>query len=317
MPGSPHVVSKPCVLSDEVRLAMEAGRPVVALESTLICHGLPWPDNLEAAEAIEAAVRAEGAVPATIAVVAGAIRVGLDGDTLRALAAGGDAIAKCSTRDLALAIARQEHGATTIAATIQIASLAGLTVMATGGLGGVHRGGERSLDISADLVELRRSRCVVVCSGPKAILDVGRTAEALETQGVAVVGYATDRLPGFYVEATAIPVPRIDDLDGLAALVRAQAALGWPGSIVVGNPPPTELALSAESFAALMAKAEAEADAKGVQGAALTPFLLGRLAALSEGRSTRLNRALVVANAGLAARLAARLASGSAQEFVL
>ena len=286
-----------------VARALAAGEPVVALESTLICHGLPRPRNLELARAIEVAVLAEGALPATIAVVEGRIRVGLDAATIERLA-NSDHVVKCSPRDLALVAARRALGATTVAGTIHIAAAAGIRVMATGGIGGVHRDWAQSLDVSADLHELARSGVAVVCSGAKIILDLPRTLEMLESLAVPMIGYGCDTFPAFYARDSGLPVPRLDDLAELAAVVRAQASLGWPAGMVVANPPPEALALPTAQLESWIAAAFADARAQGVAGKESTPFLLAALARLSSGRTVMLNEALVLDNARLAARLA-------------
>lgn len=286
-----------------VARALAAGEPVVALESTLICHGLPRPRNLELARAIEVAVLAEGALPATIAVVEGRIRVGLDAATIERLA-NSDHVVKCSPRDLALVAARRALGATTVAGTIHVAAAAGIRVMATGGIGGVHRDWAQSLDVSADLHELARSGVAVVCSGAKIILDLPRTLEMLESLAVPMIGYGCDTFPAFYARDSGLPVPRLDDLAELAAVVRAQASLGWPAGMVVANPPPEALALPTAQLESWIAAAFADARAQGVAGKESTPFLLAALARLSSGRTVMLNEALVLDNARLAARLA-------------
>ncbi len=289
-----------------VAKALAAGGPVVALESTLICHGLPRPRNLELGRAVEAAVREEGAEPATIAIVDGSIRIGLDPPTLARLAQA-DGVAKCSPRDLALVVAANGMGATTMAGTIRIAAAAGIRVMATGGIGGVHRGGESSLDVSADLYELARTGVAVVCSGAKIILDLPRTLEMLEALAVPVVGYRCDSFPAFYARASGLPAPRLDRVDELAAVIRAQAGLGWPSGIVIANPPPADLALPLDQLERWIAEAAADAQAQGIIGKEVTPFLLAALARVSAGRTVALNEALVLANARLAARLAKAL----------
>jgi pseudouridine-5'-phosphate glycosidase len=299
------------VPSEEVAEALGGGRPVVALETTLIAHGIPRPRNLDLARAIEAEVRAAGAVPATIGVVDGRVRVGLDAQSLRQIAEA-PSVAKCSTRDLALVLGRRGLGATTVAATMYLAARSGIRVMATGGLGGVHRGGEASLDVSADLLELRRSPMMVVCSGAKIVLDLPRTLEVLESQGVAVVGHGTDDLPGFYCRTTGIPIPRVEGVAGLVDLALAQAALGWPSGIVVANPPPEAWALDRNEVLGLVEAALREARRLGIRGPAETPFLLAELARASEGRTVRVNESLVLANARLAAELAAALAVADA-----
>jgi pseudouridylate synthase len=294
-------------VAPEVAAALERGRAVVALESTLICHGIPRPDNAALARELEAAVRAAGAVPATIAVLAGRIRVGLSERELEALAAS-EEVAKCTTRDLPLVLAGGGPGATTVAATIFIAARVGIAVMATGGIGGVHLGGESSLDVSADLEELARTPVAVVCSGVKSILDQARTLERLETLGVPVVGFGCRELPGFYTAETGLPVPAVADLDALCRLVRAQRALGLPGGTVIAQPPPAGLALSRAEVDALVEAAGEAARRAGVGGPAQTPFLLRHMAEASGGATVRLNRALVLSNTHLAARLAVALA---------
>lgn len=299
-------------LSPEVAAALARGDAVVALESTLICHGIPRPRNLELALAVENAVRAEGAVPATIAVLDGRLRVGLDQAELRALAMA-DGVVKCSTRDLAWVAAAGMSGATTVAGTIYVAARAGLRVMATGGLGGVHRGGERSLDVSADLPELVRSPVAVVCSGAKSILDLPRTLEVLETLGVPVLGIGTGELPAFYARESGLPIPRLADAAAVVAAMCGQAGLGWPSGLVLANPPPADLAMPAAAVERLVADALAACRAAGVSGKAETPFLLAHMAKASGGRTVALNEALVLANA----RMAAIVARGWAEAMKL
>jgi pseudouridine-5'-phosphate glycosidase len=292
----------------EVAHALAEGRAVVALESTLICHGLPRPRNLHLALAVEAAVRDAGAIPATIAILEGRIRIGLEEAAIERLARA-DGVVKCSPRDLPLVIAQGGLGATTVAGTIRIAAAAGVRVMATGGIGGVHRGGETSLDVSADLFELRRSGVAVVCSGAKVILDLPRTLEVLETLGVPVVGYGTDDFPAFYVRGSGLKVPCLADLEALARTVGAQAALGWPAGMVIGNPPPEALALGTAEIEQLLAQALVAAREAGIRGKDETPFLLAQLARATDGRAVALNEALVLENARLAGALAARLSA--------
>ena len=289
--------------SPEIHQALANDQAVVALETTLICQGLPRPANLDAAFEIERAVREAGAVPATIGIVDGRVKIGLDDGEIERLARDPD-VMKCSTRDISLAMALGRNGATTVAATIHLARRAGIRFMATGGLGGVHRGGETSLDISADIGELARSPSVVVCSGAKAILDLPRTVEALESHGIAIHGYRTNRLPGFYVSRTTISVPEIASVDHARSLVRAHAELGWPGSIVIANPPPEDLALSADDFEAVLAGAMDAADKANIGGGDVTPFLLAHIAVATGQGTVDLNRKLVIANARLAAEIA-------------
>lgn len=295
-------------LHPEVRGALAAGRPVVALESTVIAHGLPRPLNLDCARELEAIVRANGAVPATVAVLGGRIRVGLTDAELERLA-GAAGVAKLSRRDLATAVARGGDGATTVAATLICARLAGIGVFATGGIGGVHRGAEHSFDISADLTELARSPVTVVCAGAKSILDLPKTLEVLETWGVPVLGYGSDRFPGFYVRDTGLGVDaRVDDPEAVARIVRARRALGLDGGEVVAAPVPESAALDPEQLDAWIGAALADASAAAVHGKALTPYLLGRLAELSGGLSLGANLALLRHNAGIASHIAKAIA---------
>jgi pseudouridine-5'-phosphate glycosidase len=293
----------------EVRDALHAGRPVVALESTLISHGLPWPVNLETARAAEAAVRQEGAVPATIAVWQGRPTVGLVEEDLRGLAQE-TGVLKASRRDLAVAVAQGRTAATTVAATMFLAHQAGLRLFATGGIGGAHRGTASLWDISADLVELARTPVAVVCAGAKSILDIPRTLEILETHGVPVVGYGTDEFPAFYMRSSGERVTaRVDDVEQAARLLRAHWELGGAG-IVLAQPVAPEAALEAGELERAVTAAEGQAQTAGVRGPAVTPFLLAQLAELTEGRTLRANQALVVANARLAARIARTFCGG-------
>ena len=264
-------------LLPEVAQALARQHGVVALESTLICHGLPRPYNGAVAVAIEQAVRDQGAMPATVAVIDGRVNVGLSEVARRQLVEG-PKVAKCTTRDLPYLLVNGGLGATTIAATVFVASQVGIKVMATGGLGGVHRGGELSLDVSADLEELARRPVVVVCSGIKSILDQRRTLERLETHGVPIVGYRCEELPGFYTAESGLAIPAIDDVQSLGRLVRAHRALGLPGAIVVVQPPPPEHALAKPVMEQLVAAAEAAACEAGIHGPAQTPFMLRHMA---------------------------------------
>lgn len=290
-------------LKPEVGEALDAGRPVVALETTVLAHGLPRPRNRRLADAMAEAVRAGGAVPAYVAVLGGRLRIGLDEAMLDCLATGEDVV-KCTTRDLAACLAKGRPGATTAAATLFAAGLAGIRFMATGGIGGVHRGGETSLDLSADLHELRRARLALVCSGAKIILDLPRTLEVLESLGVCVAGCGTDEFPGFYTARTGLAVPRLEGPLALARLVRCQEMLGWPAAVLLANPPPAPLAMTPDELEPLIGAALAEARARGVTGPAETPFLLRAIARATGGRSVALNEALLVANARLAAEIA-------------
>jgi pseudouridine-5'-phosphate glycosidase len=292
----------------EVAGALRGGRPVVALESTLVAHGMPFPDNLRCAREAESIVREQGAVPATVGLLGGRIRVGLADDQLERFASG-DGIRKVSRRDLPATLASGLAGATTVAATLFCAHLAGIRVQVTGGIGGVHRGGQDSLDVSADLHELARTPVALVCSGAKAILDLGRTLEVLESLGVPVVGYRTDRFPAFYARDSGLGLEQRVDFPGEAAeVIRGASALGMPAGVLLVNPVPPEEALSTEEVEDLLSVALEDARERQVRGKALTPFLLDRLRVLSEGRTLRANRALVRDNARLGARIAAALA---------
>jgi len=298
----------PLVLSDEVAAAQAAGRPLVALESTIITHGMPWPMNLETAQAVEAEVRANGAVPATIAVMDGAIRIGLNEAQLTALARSPDAL-KLSRADLAVCLATGATGATTVAATMIAAHLAGIGVFATGGIGGVHRGAETSFDISADLQELSRTPVTVVCAGPKAILDLPKTLEVLETLGVPVIAVGQDALPAFWSRNAGLRAPlRLDEPAQIAAAHRMRARLRIGGGQLVVNPIPESAEIPAAEIGPAIAAALEDATAQGIAAKAVTPFLLDRVLALTEGRSLHANVALVRNNAVLGGRIAAALA---------
>jgi pseudouridine-5'-phosphate glycosidase len=295
-------------LSDEVRAAVAAARPVVALESTLIAHGLPWPDNLQTARAAEAAVRAAGAVPATVAVWHGAPTVGLTDDQLAELARAGGVL-KASRRDLGAAVGLGKLAATTVSATMALAAAAGVRVFATGGIGGAHRDAD-PFDISADLAELARTPVLVVCAGAKSILHLPRTLEVLETLGVPVLGHRADAFPAFYVAGSDLPVScRVESAAEAAAVFAAHVRMGGGGA-VLARPCPADVAVPADEFRGWLAAAEAAARAAGVTGAAVTPFLLARLAEQSGGRTLAANRALILANAALAAEVAVALAAG-------
>ena len=303
--------------SDEVREALAAGRPVVALESTIISHGLPYPANLDTAVAVEEVVRRGGAVPATIAVIRGQARVGCDRGDLERLAAGairgsptsGPPIVKASVRDLPVLYARGGTGATTVAATATIAAQAGISVLVTGGIGGAHRGWGETLDISADLEVLGRVSLAVVCSGAKAVLDVAATLEYLETKGVTVVGLGTDRFPGFYLRATPFPVDVVAaDPAEAAAIVSARLASGLPGAVLVVVPIPAADELPPAVVETALAAALGEAAARGITGKDVTPFLLEAMRQATGGRSLGANIALVLNNAAVGAAIAVELA---------
>ena len=290
--------------SPEVAAARAAGRPVVALESTIITHGMPWPQNLETARAVEAEVRAAGAVPATIAVIKGQIHAGLTEDQLSALAQEKE-VRKLSRADLAACLAAGETGATTVAATMICAHLAGIEVFATGGIGGVHRGADQSFDISADLSELARTPVTVVAAGAKALLDLPKTLEVLETLGVPVIGHGSGEFPAFWSRRSGLPAPlRMDSAAELAQAHRMRAALGLNGGQLVANPIPEAHEIAREEIDPIIAAALSEAARQGITGKAVTPFLLQRIFELTQGRSLTANIALVLNNARLAAAIA-------------
>lgn len=295
----------PLSFTPEVRAALDAGRPVVALESTIITHGMPFPQNVEMARDVEQAIRDEGAVPATIAVMDGRIHIGLDGATLDRLAQARE-VMKVSRADLAVCLATGRTGATTVAATMICAALAGIRVFATGGIGGVHRGVETSMDVSADLYELAATPVTVVSAGPKAILDIPRTVELLETLGVPVIAVGQDAIPAFWSRDSGLPAPlRLDDPAQIAQAARTRRTLGIPGGQLVVNPIPAEAEIPRAEMIPVVDAALAEAGAQGIAAKEVTPFLLDRIFALTEGRSLTANIALVLSNARLAARIAA------------
>lgn len=297
------------VFRKDVTKAISTHQPVVALESTLIAHGLPWPTNLETARAAEDAVRAEGAVPATIAVWQGRPTIGLDAAQLELLARQSE-VRKASSRDLAATIVQGACAATTVAATMRLAHLAGLRVFATGGIGGVHPASESAYDVSADIEELARTPVAVVCAGAKGILDLSATLELLETRSVPVIGYGTEEFPAFLLRSSGLPVSaRVDKPEEAAAMLEAHWQLCGSG-VVLAQPLPEETALDADDFHKALVHAESQARAAKVRGPALTPFLLARLAELTGGRTLRANQALIVANARLAARVASAFVSG-------
>lgn len=293
------------VFSDEVQRAKASSAPIVALESTIIAHGMPYPQNVETAQAVEAIIRQEGAVPATIAVIGGELRAGLSDAELDQFGREGAGMRKVSTRDLPHIVALKADGATTVASTMRIAALAGIPVFATGGIGGAHRGAETSFDVSADLVEFAQSNVAVVTAGAKAILDLALTLEVLETHGVPVVGFGTDDFPAFYSRASGLKTPmRCDSADQVAALMAAKWNMGLAGGVVVANPIPAEFEIPAAEIAPWIDEALVAAKAGGIRGKDVTPFLLARLAQKTGGRSLAANIALVKNNAKLAAAIA-------------
>ncbi len=289
----------------EVREALVSGEPVVALESTIISHGMPYPGNAETAHLVETAVRDNGAVPATIAILNGRLKVGLSQSEIEHFGRTGPEIAKASRRDIPFIVSRGEDGATTVAATMVVAAMAGIRVMATGGIGGVHRGVEQTMDVSADLQELSRTNIAVVCAGIKSVLDIGRTLEYLETMGVPVVGFQTDTVPAFYARSSGFPVDyRIDDTRDAAHALRTKFELGIDGAVLVTNPVPKEHALDPADIDRTIELAITEMNKRGITGKHTTPFLLARIAEETGGESLHANIELVLNNARLAAGIA-------------
>ena len=296
-------------ISPEVKAALEAGKPVVALESTIISHGMPYPKNVETALLVEQTLRDNGAVPATIAVIKGRLKAGLSPEEIDYLGKTGTAVAKASRRDLPVLVAQGRDGATTVTTTMIIAHMAGIQVFATGGIGGVHRGAETTMDISADLEELAQTPVMVVCAGAKSILDLGLTLEYLETKGVPVIGYGTEELPAFYTRKSGFGVDyRVDSPEELAAMFAAQRDLGYKGGMLVTNPIPEEYAMPKDVIDAAIEQALRECKEQGVHGKETTPFLLARVVELTGGDSLESNIQLVLNNARVAARTAAALA---------
>ena len=293
-------------VNPEVAQAIREGRPVVALESTIISHGMPYPQNVETALNVERIIRENGAVPATIAIIGGRLKAGLTAQEIEYFGKKGRAIAKASRRDLAVLCARGEDGATTVTTTMIIAHMAGINIFATGGIGGVHRGAETTMDISADLEELGRTPVMVICAGAKSILDLGLTLEYLETKGVPVIGYGTEELPAFYTRQSGFRVDyRMDTPQELAAAFKAQNDMALGGGMLVTNPIPQEYAMPLTTINSAIDRAIAECNAQGIHGKETTPFLLARVAELTGGDSLASNIQLVYNNAKLAARTAA------------
>lgn len=295
-------------ISPEVQQALADGKPVVALESTIISHGMPYPKNVETAMLVEKTIRENGAVPATIAIIGGRLKAGLSPEEIEYLGKSGRKVAKVSRRDLAAIVARGADGATTVTTTMIIAHMAGIKVFATGGIGGVHRGAETTMDISADLEELASTPVMVVCAGAKSILDLGLTLEYLETKGVPVIGYGTDELPAFYTRSSGFGVDyRVDTPAQLAAMFKAQQELGMKGGMLVTNPIPEQYAMDKAVIDAAIEQAVAESKEQGIHGKETTPFLLARVVELTGGDSLESNIQLVLNNAIVASKTAAEL----------
>ena len=292
-------------VNPEVAAALAEGKPVVALESTIISHGMPYPQNVETALNVERIIRENGAVPATIAIIGGRLKAGLSAEEIEYFGKKGQAIAKASRRDLGVLCARGEYGATTVTTTMIIAHMAGIKFFATGGIGGVHRGAETTMDISADLEELGQTPVMVVCAGAKSILDLGLTLEYLETKGVPVLGYGTNELPAFYTRKSGFGVDyRVDTPEELAAAFKAQNDMELGGGMLVTNPIPEEYAMPLETINAAIEQAVSECNAKGIHGKETTPFLLARVSELTGGNSLASNIQLVYNNAKVAAQTA-------------
>lgn len=295
-------------LTDEVKNALESGKPVVALESTIISHGMPYPKNVQTAVAVEDMIRKNGAVPATIAIIKGRLKVGLTPEQLEYFGKKGTAIAKVSRRDIPMIVAKGEDGATTVAATMMIASMAGIEVFATGGIGGVHRGAETTMDISADLDEFVNTPVMVICAGAKAILDLNLTMEYLETKGIPVYCYQTDELPAFYTRSSGIKAPfRADSPSELASIWNTKNELGIQGGFIVANPIPQEFSMDPKRINAAIDQAIDEMNKLGIHGKETTPYLLDKVQKLTGGDSLESNIRLVLNNAALAASIAAEI----------
>lgn len=298
-------MNKYLTISEEVSEALKTGKPIVALESTIISHGMPYPKNVETALNVEEIVRENGAIPATIAIIDGRLKVGLTKDEIEYLGKKGLEVTKCSRRDLPVVIAKKMDGATTVATTMIIASMAGIKVFATGGIGGVHRGASESFDVSADLMELANTDVAVVCAGIKSILDIGLTLEYLETQGVTVLGFKTDRLPAFYLRDSGFGVDaRVNSCDEIATMMEAKWTMGLKGGFVIGNPVPEEFEEDREQITSAIEQALNELGDKGIRGKDSTPFLLAKVKELTHGESLETNIRLVYNNAKIAAGIA-------------
>ena len=297
-------------ISDEVKQAIANGKPVVALESTIISHGMPYPKNVETALLVEKTVRDNGAVPATIAIIRGVITVGCSKDEIEHLGKSGLSVTKTSRRDIPVVTSKGLDGATTVASTMICACMAGIKIFATGGIGGVHRGAEKTMDISADLEELARTPVNVVCAGAKSILDLALTLEYLETKGVAVIGYGTDELPAFFTSKSGYKLTqRLDTPKEVASAIYAKDALGLGGGMLVCNPIPDEYSMDADYIESVIKEAVKEADEKGVKGKDITPFLLDKIQKITGGESLESNIKLVLNNATLASKIAVELSA--------
>ena len=297
-------------INPEVAAAIAAGKPVVALESTIISHGMPYPQNVETALKVEQIIRDNGAIPATISILKGRLKVGMTHEEIEYLGKAGFDVIKTSRRDIPFIVAKQIDGATTVASTMILARMAGIKVFATGGIGGVHRGAQQTFDISADLQELANTDVAVICAGAKSILDIGLTLEYLETQGVPVIGYQTDTLPAFYTRESEFGVDyRLDTPKQIATAMKAKWEMGLKGGVVIANPIPEEFQLDRGMIDKVILEAVAEMDSKGISGKESTPFLLSKVAEKTKGSSLKTNIELVYNNAKLAAQIAVEYAS--------
>lgn len=295
-------------ISPEVKRALDEGQPIVALESTIISHGMPYPQNVETALKVEATVKANGAIPATIAIINGKLRAGLNKKEIDYLGKKGRAVVKCSRRDLPFVVTQQKDGATTVAATMIIAEMAGIQIFATGGIGGVHRGATQTFDISADLQELAQTNVAVISAGAKSILDLPLTLEYLETYGIPVIGWQTTEFPAFYTRQSGLGVDyKMDNISDLALLLHTKWTMGLKGGVLIANPVPKEYALAKDEMDTLVNQAIVLANQQRIKGKALTPFLLAKIKELSAGKSLVSNIELVLNNAKLGAALAQRL----------
>ncbi len=294
------------IIKEEVKKALEEKRAVVALESTLIAHGLPYPENVEIGRKLEAIIREEGAIPATLAVIKGEIHVGLEDEELEYIAKARD-VWKLSTREIPICVAQKKTGATTVSATSYIASLVGIRLFSTGGLGGVHRGVIETWDISRDLEELSQTEIIVVSSGAKSLLDLPKTVEYLETKGVIVVGYGTDQFPAFYTRNSGLTIPRVDEIDEIVEIYKVKKRLGIPGGIVVGNPIRKDMEVPKEEVSKWIEEALSLVKKNGITGKQVTPFLLDKIKEISNGKSVAANLALLEDNARVAAKIAVRM----------
>ncbi|RED55612.1 pseudouridine-5'-phosphate glycosidase [Cohnella phaseoli] len=302
-----HAISQYLTFTDEVREALDSGKPIVALETTIISHGMPYPQNIEMARTVERIIREQGAVPATIGIMDGRVKIGLNEQELEAFATS-NPVEKVSRRDFAYLLSSGKIGATTVAATMIGAALAGIEVFATGGIGGVHREGETTMDVSADLTELAQTNVAVVCAGAKSILDIGRTLEYLETHGVPVIGYNTDEFPSFYARESGYGVDfRLDEPAQVADVLNKKWQLGLQGGAIIANPVPAESALQHAEIEGVIQQALNEAKEQNITGKKVTPFLLARIKELTAGRSLETNIALVYHNAKVAAQIAVAL----------